>query len=488
MTQILEAMEDWEISASNEAIVKYFFPVKGLKAIENGKKVFIVGRKGTGKTAIAEYIIDKAKNTFDAFATLISMENFPFELLYKLEDRSYPRELRYITVWKYCIYLSLFSLMRVDETTRYVVEDFLAEILPKKKASLLKTIKFGVSAIDAGGHFELSRDLLDEEIDIPSAVRAMEDRLSGGGLTSTYYIIIDQLDDSFREMVDPSTREKYVSLITGLLKASAYLNNHSRKNGNNIFPIVCIRNDIYDLVEDADKSKWIPIKEDMSWGVDDLKMMIRNRIIKSTPTSHRRTNFSNVWRQVCYSSPIEISRTKKKQLFEYMVGSTFMRPRDIVQYIKLSAEHALKNGNKKITRNAVIVAEKEFSEFLKVDLESEIYPLVPDIRMIFDAISAHERRVFSFEDFTRMYSEFASSEQKELAKVINRGYKSYLDPGSHEKNKIYYITNVLFWYSVFGNVTGRRKVFRYNHPSFNFLVRQDIAVHRGLRHALKMRL
>ena len=92
----------WRLEAKLEDNNKYFYFYDEVQDILDNKKCFVIGRKGTGKTAICEYIA-KIRN-YDTFAIKLSFKNFPFNELYHLQNQKYTRPNEYITLWKYVIY------------------------------------------------------------------------------------------------------------------------------------------------------------------------------------------------------------------------------------------------------------------------------------------------------------------------------------------------------------------------------------------------
>ena len=97
-----EIIENWSVEAKKEDMA-YFYNIKEVETITNGKASFVIGRKGSGKTAIAQYL--KNNTATNIFSEKLSFKNFPFNLLYSLENQqSYTAPNQYISIWKYLIY------------------------------------------------------------------------------------------------------------------------------------------------------------------------------------------------------------------------------------------------------------------------------------------------------------------------------------------------------------------------------------------------
>jgi cold shock CspA family protein len=54
--ELIKEVSEWKLEAKSEDNDRYFFHVKEVSRIENGDKCYVIGRKGSGKTAISEYL------------------------------------------------------------------------------------------------------------------------------------------------------------------------------------------------------------------------------------------------------------------------------------------------------------------------------------------------------------------------------------------------------------------------------------------------
>ena len=79
-TGLLEEVAGWKREAKAEDNDRYFWHVSETDRISQGDKYFVIGRKGSGKTAICEYF--SRQTAFDVFAEKLSFKNFPFNELY----------------------------------------------------------------------------------------------------------------------------------------------------------------------------------------------------------------------------------------------------------------------------------------------------------------------------------------------------------------------------------------------------------------------
>lgn len=117
--KLLEEIEDWKLEAKLENSQRYFYHTRVVARILKGQKLYIVGRKGTGKTAISEHLVNiKEPNLF---AQKLTFKNFPFNKLYELQDSGFTKPNQYITLWKYVIYSTICKLMANRKGDRFIL-------------------------------------------------------------------------------------------------------------------------------------------------------------------------------------------------------------------------------------------------------------------------------------------------------------------------------------------------------------------------------
>lgn len=103
----------WKIDAKLEDTNRYFYRTLNVDMLLNGSKSYVIGRKGTGKTAIARFL--KSQVSYNFFAVNISLKSFPFNELYSLKDDRYTNPNEYITIWKFIIYMEILTLMNRNQ-------------------------------------------------------------------------------------------------------------------------------------------------------------------------------------------------------------------------------------------------------------------------------------------------------------------------------------------------------------------------------------
>lgn len=468
--------KNWKLEAKLENN-KYFYNLKEAEQILNAEKLFVIGRKGTGKSAICEYIINK--NEYDLFSKKLSFKNFPFNELYTLENRkSYTDPNQYITLWKYLIYSTVCQLMVSNENVDEGIRKELEKLYPvNSKKSLARTIstwtsaEFGANVFGNGGTIKVERDVSTKHITWIERVNILEDIILQYCDMSKYFIVFDELDEDYRTIKEEESHIAYTNLLTSLFKAAQDVKsvfNHEK----NIFPVVFLRDDIYALIKDSDKNKWRDYKLEIEWNESKLKKLLAYRISKDIPNNSEVLPFSETWGSIFSNEFITMGKKGRKKVdsFEFISNSTQLRPRDYVRYLQVCAEQTCNRDEHVIPSHTTKYADRAFSNYLKDEIVDEIYPLLPEIDIILQIITNIRKPIFSVSEF-------------------RDEYQDYLTSGTLKEQNIDYVLNTLFNFSIIGNQNKRQAdivYFKYLQTNMNFNKNEKIVLHRGLLKALQI--
>lgn len=176
---------------------------------------------------------------------------FPFNELYNLKNNGYTAPNQYITLWKYIIYSHICKMMAKNQSISQEIRDPLEKLYaPEPVSSLQRWIRkwtandFALTILGTGGKIGFK-----EAVDSSSwieKVEILEDIIAKHIDESTYYIIFDELDEDYKNIIDRSQFENYTHLLTGLFKAVQDIKSIFGSNANiKIFPIIFLRDDIY---------------------------------------------------------------------------------------------------------------------------------------------------------------------------------------------------------------------------------------------------
>jgi ABC-type dipeptide/oligopeptide/nickel transport system ATPase component len=473
MKLIEEISENWKVEAKHEDN-KYFYLVDESSDILNGKRFYVIGRKGSGKSAISEYITKLAKDDF--FTEKLSFKNFPFNSLYNLDNELYTPPNQFITIWKYIIYSYICRMMAKNNKISTEVRKILEKLYPPNElTSIRRSVdkwvakEFGAQIMGTGANLAFDRINDFEKKSWIDKTDLLEDLIQNHIDDSKYYIVFDELDEDYRFFETETERKQYVYLITSLFKAVQDIKSVFKEKENIICPIIFLRDDIYSFIQDADKNKWRDFCIFIEWDEHKIKRMLAYRISKAQETDI--LSFYPAWNTLFMRQDVLMgTRNKKRQdIFTYMTNSTHLRPRDYIKYIQVCALKTKNDGFQKITSRTVKEVDKGFSNYLKDEIIDEIHVQLPDIVNIFSIISQIRKPMFSIREFKNNYMYFYD---KKTVKEAN----------------IDFVLETLFNFSVIGNTPKNRPMgfFRYKNSEARFNFNENIIVHRGLFKALQI--
>lgn len=478
MNQTLQNISNnWKLEAKLEENEKYFFNYSEVDKIVNNDKCYVIGRKGSGKSAISEHILKQKEH--NAFAVKLSFKNFPFNDLYHLDNQKYTAPNQYITLWKYLIYSQVCRLMIQNENIDGQIRQTLEELYPDKKIkSLSRSIskwvsaEFGAKILGTGGSLKIQRENTSNEIPWIEKANILEDVIFENCDQANYYIVFDELDEDYRTVKDTQTSEQYIFLLTSLFKAVQDIKSVFNDSELNIKPIVFLRDDIYSLIKDSDKNKWRDFKIEIEWNKKKLKELLAHRISKDFNIDGGVLSFQKAWDKIFFREQIGFGnkQTKKIDSFDFINRSTQLRPRDFIQYIQKCAEETTSKGHKYIREGNLKFVDRAFSNYLKDEIIDEVFPILPEIESYFQIFANIRKWNFTLKEFSQEYNK-------------------YLKAGTISEKNIDYVLDTLYNFSVIGNQHKHKKetlFFKYMHSNMTFNRTENIVIHRGLFKALQL--
>lgn len=469
---ILKEIAKWKLEAKFDNVDRYFYKLEEIDNILNGEKCFVIGRKGTGKTAISEYIYkQKAHNIF---SQKLTFKEFPFNDLYKMKDDKYRYPNQYITLWKNLIYTSTLRLLMVNESLDSELKDLLRKVyihdpinyLHQKSAHFF-TQKVGASVLGTGGNVSFA-EKTKNDISWIEQSDILEKLILQNIDDSYYYIIFDELDDDYKDVFDLNNYNNYMALLTSLFKAVQDVRSAFHNKQKNIIPIIFLRDDIYDQIKDSDKTKWNDFSLELNWDQIEIKNLLAFRLSKTFGIDAPIKTFDEVWNNIFSAETIEVNNSIfiNREVFDYISQFTYMRPRDYIEYLKICSEMSIKNNENMIGHDVVLKSSEKFSTHLFTELVDEIHGIFPEIKEIFNIFRIFKTANFASFRFIHEYE-----------KAITNGKIPKRDPE--------FVLNTLFTFNVVGNERNNgQRIFRYTNRSAVFNLNDNICIHKGLCKAL----
>ncbi len=400
-------------------LLAYFLDYDYWRQIALSDKYLVVGRKGTGKSAIYNWI--KNHDPFKGeFINNLSFAEFPFERFLTLTDDDFSRPNQYQTIWRNIILTEFASLFLKDQSNPLV--DELSEIkkylefcfgkdltdLHKTVTSRLKKTELGIFPnVSLTRSNEVQEELSYESSKLNLINRRLEELMINYRKKynrNKYFIQFDQLDDNYNYFVD---KKRYLESIISLLKIIYKLNQTFKMEGVEMKIIIYLRSDIYNQISalDPESSRWSNYKFDLHWGVDHLdrtnprlKQLINKRINKILNLKYEAEAFDIVFD----ADTLQIFENgKRKNPFWYILNRTFDRPRDLIQFcLFIQNESRQKN---KLDWFVIREAEKKYSHWFIDEISNEISPDIKNINVLWKFFKSLGGQPFSYKHFSESY-------------------------------------------------------------------------------------
>jgi len=453
----------------------YFFRIPRFDEVVSGNIRYIVGRKGTGKTAVFEKLNSDFDNDPMNSVINLSFGDFPLNDLTSIKDKSEGDKYQYIPIWRFLILTELAkgvikdqSVRSYDERTR--LTEFLEQNFPNE-FSISDTISYlrsNESKLNIKPDFlELGSSTSEEKsftgtIHYKKAADHLMKILSRISTDVSYYILFDGLDEGFKTS-NKSLNLLLISLISAVEKLSvdfSYCHLNFR-------PILGLRPDVLDSVGSNNLNKIDDYKLNLDWNSRNLKRLISLRILASSEDDVYDHDEDSIWFNV-----VEKSNLKGKSIWHYILERTLMRPRDIIKFLKYCQRSNTSNTNGKLDIDQVKEAEVEYSDWLYNEYKDEIYSIMP-----LDVWS-DSMEVLSIVGKKIPYKNEVLDEFKKDKTIVK-----WCENGNHEFEDL---LKIFYDYSIIGRLGPKNRIiYRYQQKS-KWRSYNRIPIHLGLHKRLNL--
>jgi hypothetical protein len=344
------------------------------------EKFLVLGRKGSGKTAIYRKLIRERR--YNTFSFGHDFTDYPWHLHNKQAQVGVPEEHRYLQSWRYLILLTLSKLLLNQDSSqpwsdasndalakieRFVVDTYasnnpdIAQIF-----SPVRKLRFK-SSLEISWPLKLSISAEGVPIsELPTIVQEVNSNLLKAVIESlnpefNYYICFDQLDLGFDNSTD------YKSRLIGLLLAARGINIAAREANKKL----------------------------TARTTRTLKQLMEKRFaeVLSIPEE-------GAWERV-FDETEQMSGRQSK--YQHMLDRTFLRPRDMIQFtnevLKAFKREAGTARRKQFNNRDVQVARGEYSAYLLSELDDEVPKHYPNFRTYIEILKSMESLQFTLVDF-----------------------------------------------------------------------------------------
>lgn len=372
--------------AENEfqTLSSYFLQTEPFNRTLRGEANLVVGRKGTGKTALFSQIRDtKRKNKKNIICDLkpegYQLIRLKEEILDHLNEGS--RQYLITAFWEYILYLEIvYKILEKDEVRhtrdhtireRYVALKSLYQKDEELSGGdfserLLRLSERIVADYKADKSVSNTNKLSDGQItnlihkhDLPKLRASLVDYLYDKG---EVWVLFDNLDKGW----PPGSLEAIDTVILRcLIDAGKKMQRELRREEINMHCVVFIRDDVFELLmrNSADFGKEMRVSLDWS-DSDQLKELLRRRIVANS--DQRDIPFEKAWRA------ISVPHHEGEDSFHFLVNRSLMRPRNVIKEVMHCKAAAVNMGHEKIETDDIVKGLLDYSHDVLIEADLEL--------------------------------------------------------------------------------------------------------------------
>lgn len=362
----------------DEVLLQYFLSTDAVKQIESGSAFLVLGRKGTGKTAIVRYLTEESKETH---SQSLNLRGYPWSVHATRIDRGASPIEAYVASWRYLIAVELASLVAsapgaISEAVKPIIQ-FLSDNYGGSRprlSDILRPAKLKIS------RYSISPSIMGNQLGSVDLDRAGDnhnfglelDAISGSLLESVRDVCretrirplslhLDELDQGVTSL-DDNRR----NMLIGLILAARDVRSECAKDGAKIFPVIYLRTDLWEELNFSDKNKIAQTSTlPLEWNSDSLKRMVETRL-------RAKLSENADWESITDRDLMRGSQEK----WAHILARTFLRPRDVIHFLNATLNTAKKRSENPlvITNKDIVNSRENYSSYLKAELDDEIVP------------------------------------------------------------------------------------------------------------------
>ncbi|HZG82920.1 MAG TPA: FunZ [Brevibacillus sp.] len=421
---------DGETESSRDDFEQLFYTSNSkYDEIMKAGKFIISGRKGTGKTILANYIQKRVSSTKGNYCKIINKDEFQLQKLVDLQYRDLKVE-ELSVFWKWIFLLKLgqeiisnnklwctnpFSSERKLKKfldTKYPQDIFKVRDLSKTN-SLKSQVKTGISGKNGVFNPNIAGDI--EELVQQNTTYVQKEYFELLNLLEKlvfkclnkkcYYIIYDDLDEIDSKIGDSSYLYR---LLISMMETVRKLNLNFRNiKQNNSKIIILLRSDIIDAIHSNSSNSNKLISEgrvNLYWIVKNYKSPVEHPIMDMLLYKIQRSckDYGNMDKATLYKLLFP-KKIKDKDVIDYLLNHSFGRPRDVIWYLTLITQKFPEETN--FEPDHFKDCLQDYSKWFYNELENEISiherkdVLLDGLKLI----NYFKKKTFSYEMIEKYY-------------------------------------------------------------------------------------
>lgn len=397
-----------DVAAEDDAVLDYFLTTAAVENIKQNETFLVLGRKGTGKTAIVRHFTEGPEHSN---SRSLNLRGYPWNIHAQRVDRGVSEIEAYVSSWRYLIALEFASMVlaetqrpqfqKVIDLNEFFNENYggiapsLADILRPKRLKISKvSLQPQILGNQIGG-VDLERNA--QDLQLGAELNALSSSLLNTAVAiahnenlGPYFLHFDELDQGL--VAGDKNRS---TMIIGLILAVRDIRRECKRINAPVIPVVYLRSDLWDDLEFSDKNKISQtLALNLEWSSDTLFSLIQERIkVRLSPGAN--------WDAVVEPDLMRGSQTK----WNHILARTFMRPRDVIRFLNAALSVAKQRHDEplKIKNEDIVDSREQYSSYLKEELDDEILPHWPQWEQALQSCSALSTITFLKGDFIREY-------------------------------------------------------------------------------------
>lgn len=390
MNSIVDRVDFGRLDAeSDQNLNHYFLDTGTVAAIERGATM-VIGRKGSGKTALFRHLPTQLAGTE---VIQLDLDEYVWEYHKGFRQAGIGGPQAFSASWKLFIYVAVYGRLRerLTKDERSHIEDALGKLGVASTSGFLRAMfewvgrfqRVDLPSVDGvfdGGGFEVAAN---DEGPFSGAVVIEIERigniLAGVSTRIPFCVLIDRLDDAW------DRSQESLDLIGGAVRATRDLGLHFGQSRP--APVITfLRSDLWERLSYNDRNKMSQDTIYLDWSVAELTDVIDLRIATTADVQR------NVGWQALFSGD-EMRQRASAQT--YISKRVMGRPRDIVAFCIFALDVARSHKHEQILPADIYEAERRYSRHVLDELKDELDKHVPDFGRMVAALKALRARNFT---------------------------------------------------------------------------------------------
>jgi hypothetical protein len=453
-------------SAENELrdLRSYYLEIDAFQRAKRGEVRLVVGRKGSGKTALFLQLRDHLRNNrrnvvLDLKPEGYKLRKFKEDVLGLLEGGTLEHTIT--AFWEYLLLLEICHKLiekdRIPHTRDsklyepyrqladvYAADEFVSEGDFSERMSLLMDRIRNDFRFKFGNEKRLTRAEITELLyrhDVAALRTAVERYIR---FKDALWLLFDNIDKGWPTH---GLMPEDLVVIRTLIEATRKIEQHLMRRDVEAHTLVFLRNDVYELLIDETPDRGKETRVLLDWTDPDLlRELVRRRLIFNHLPEEG--SFEELWRQVC------VSHIGGEESSQYLIERSLLRPRALLDLISHCRSFAVNLGHQRIEKEDIEKGLKAYSTDLLYEISLEIRDVLPKAEDI----------LYCFIDSGSTMNAFDLRKSLNLADL--------------NEEQIETVTDILLWFGVLGVIR------RPGEANFIYDVNYDMRLLRGIIRAL----